>query len=254
MFLKPHANFLQKKFPKKNSLSNIFIFTLHFKVLFMEEQQSLETLKDIKRMMERSSRFISLSGLSGISAGVFALVGAWVSWPYVYGFKNLFIHPGAALYNNGAASYSAIFNTWLFWIAAATFVAALISAFIFTSIKSKRQGIPLWGPTAKRLMVQVAIPIIAGGIFLLRLIHFGTFGLIAPGCLIFYGLALVSASKYTLDEIKWLGYCELFLGIINLWFVGYGLYFWAVGFGILHIVYGWFMWWKYERNTVTDDK
>lgn len=111
----------------------------------------------------------------------------------------------------------------------------------------------MWGLSAQRLMAQVAIPIIAGGIFLLRLIHFGTFGLIAPGCLIFYGLALVNASKYTLDEIKWLGYCELLLGIINLWFVGDGLYFWAIGFGILHIVYGSFMWWKYERNTVGND-
>lgn len=216
----------------------------------MLEDNSLETLKDIKRMMERSSRFISLSGLSGISAGFFALLGAWISWPYVYGFKNLFIHPDGGLYRSGNISYFAIFNTWIFWIAVATFVAALISSFIFTSIKSKRQGIPLWGASAKRLMAQVAIPIIAGGVFLLRLIHFGTFGLIAPGCLIFYGLALVNASKYTLDEIKWLGYCELVLGIINLWLVGYGLYFWAFGFGILHIVYGGSMWWKYERSTV----
>ena len=209
-----------------------------------EQQQSLETLQDIKRMMERSSRFISLSGLSGISAGICALIGAWVAHPYVFGYKDFIIdknlpyHPGYAIF----------LNIWLFWIAAATFVSALISAFIFTWIKSKKEGIPIWGKTAKRLIINVSIPLIAGGIFLFKLIHYGTFGLIAPGCLIFYGLALINASKYTLDEIRYLGYCQILLGLVNLWFVGYGLYFWAVGFGILHIIYGTYMWVKYERG------
>lgn len=213
-----------------------------------EQKQSLETLQDIKRMMERSSRFISLSGLSGISAGICALIGAWFSVDYVYGRKDYIIDQDAAIAQVAANDYSIIFNITLFWIAAITFAAALISAFIFTWLKSKKEGIPLWGNTAKRLLINVSIPLIAGGIFLFKLIHFGTFGLVAPGCLIFYGLALINASKYTLGEIRYLGYCQLLLGIINLWFEGLGLYFWAAGFGVLHILYGIYMWWKYERN------
>lgn len=222
---------------------------MFFKVLFMNEsQQSLETLQDIKRMMERSSRFISLSGLSGISAGICALIGAWLAHPYVFGTKDYIINPAAAIVQASSGDYTIILNTWLFWIAAGTFCAALLSAFIFTWLKSKKEGIPVWGNTAKRLLINVSIPIIAGGIFLFKLIHYGTFGLIAPGCLIFYGLALINASKYTLNEIRFLGYLQIILGIINLWFVGYGLYFWAVGFGIFHIIYGIYMWMKYERN------
>ena len=213
-----------------------------------EQKQSLETLQDIKQMMERSSRFISLSGLSGISAGICALIGAWFSVDYVYGRKDYIIDQDAAIAQVAANDYSIIFNITLFWIAAITFAAALISAFIFTWLKSKKEGIPLWGNTAKRLLINVSIPLIAGGIFLFKLIHFGTFGLVAPGCLIFYGLALINASKYTLGEIRYLGYCQLLLGIINLWFEGLGLYFWAAGFGVLHILYGIYMWWKYERN------
>ena len=213
-----------------------------------EQKQSLETLQDIKRMMERSSRFISLSGLSGISAGICALIGAWFSVDYVYGRKDYIIDQDAAIAQVAANDYSIIFNITLFWIAAITFAAALISAFIFTWLKSKKEGIPLWGNTAKRLLINVSIPLIAGGIFLFKLIHFGTFGLVAPGCLIFYGLALINASKYTLGEIRYLGYCQLLLGIINLWYEGLGLYFWAAGFGVLHILYGIYMWWKYERN------
>ena len=213
-----------------------------------DQQQSIEDLQHIKKMMERSSRFISLSGLSGISAGVCALIGAWLAYPYVLGYKEYIIDVNAALAQAMAQDYSIILNTWLFWIAAGTFFAALISAFIFTWIKSKKEGIPLWGKTAKRLLINISIPLIAGAVFLFKLIHFGTFGLIAPGCLIFYGLALINASRYTLDEVRYLGYLQIILGIINLWFVGYGLYFWAIGFGIMHIIYGTYMWWKYERS------
>lgn len=213
-----------------------------------ETQQSLETLKDIKKMMERSSRFISLSGLSGISAGLCALLGAWLAAPYVFGSKDYIIDNNTAILQAAANDYTIILNTWLFWIAAGTFTAAMISAFVFTWIKSRKEGIPVWGTTAKRLLVNVSIPLIAGAVFLFKLIHYGTFGLIAPGCLIFYGLALINASKYTLNEIRYLGYLQILLGIINLWSVGYGLYFWAAGFGVLHIIYGAFMWWKYERN------
>ena len=213
-----------------------------------EQKQSLETLQDIKRMMERSSRFISLSGLSGISAGICALIGAWFSFDYVYGRKDYIIDRDTAIAQAAANDYSIIFNITLFWIAVFTFMAALVSAFVFTWLKSKREGIPLWGNSAKRLLVNVSIPLIAGGIFLFKLVHFGTYGLVAPGCLIFYGLALINASKYTLGEIRYLGYCQLILGVVNLWYEGLGLYFWAAGFGLLHIVYGIYMWQKYERN------
>ncbi len=212
------------------------------------QQQPLDDLHHIKQMMERSSRFISLSGLSGIGAGICALVGAWLAHPYVFGKKDHVMNRELVATLETAHDYSTMLNSWLFWIAAGTFLSALVSAFVFTWLKSKRQGIPVWGHSAKRLMINVFIPLMAGGVFLFKLIHFGTFGLVAPGCLIFYGLALMNASKYTLDEIRYLGYCQILLGLISLWFVGYGLYFWAAGFGLLHIVYGAYMWYKYERN------
>ena len=212
------------------------------------QQQSLEDLQHIKKMMERSSRFISLSGLSGISAGFCAIIGAWVAHPYVFGQKDFIINNDLAVAQAVTNDYSIILNTYLFWIATTTFIAAFLSAFFFTWLKSKKDGTPLWGNTAKRLMINVSIPLLVGGIFLFRMLHYGTFGLVAPGCLIFYGLALINASKYTLDEIRYLGYIQILLAVINLWFVGYGLYFWTMGFGVMHIAYGVYMWMKYERK------
>lgn len=219
-----------------------------FQSAFMNQNdQSLETLQEIKRMMERSSRFISLSGLSGISAGICALIGASVAYPYLMGDKDYVIDSRVAIAQAVSHDYTIILNTYLFWIAAVTFVAALTGAFIFTYIKSKKEGIPIWGKTAQRLLFNLAVPLCVGGIFIFKLMMFGTFGLVAPGCLIFYGLALMNASKYTLGEIKYLGYSEILLGLISLLFIGYGLYFWAAGFGIFHIIYGVYMWMKYER-------
>ncbi len=213
-----------------------------------EQQQSFEALQAIKTMMEKSSRFISLSGLSGISAGLCALIGAYIAMPYVYGQKDFMMSKAVFNIQLLGKDYSFIFNSYLFWIAAATFVAAFASAFIFTYLKSKNEHSPIWGTTAKKLMLNVSIPIVVGGIFLCRILEFGTFGLIAPGCLIFYGLGLLNASKYTLIEIRYLGIVQIVIGLINLWFVGYGLYFWAFGFGVMHILYGVYMWVKYERR------
>ena len=209
-------------------------------------QKLSNELHDIKKMMEQSSRFISLSGLSGIAAGVCALIGAWFANNSI-GRDELLLHQQSAD-NSDSILHGDFINSRILQIAFITFVAAFLSAFIFTYRRSKKTNVPIWGTTAKRLMINVSVPMTAGGIFLLALIENGVYDFIAPGCLIFYGLGVLNASKYTLHETRYLGYCEILLGLICLYFPSDGLYFWAAGFGILHIIYGVFMWLKYERN------
>lgn len=235
------------------------IFDSYFELqsTFMTEQnQSLAALQDIKNMMERSSRFISLSGLSGITAGICALVGAWFAGDIIYGRPDT---SGSARYMRGHdiaslaqpeahLSLMDYLGDPLLRIGIFTFIAAFILAFTFTYLRSKKTGVPMWGKASKRLFINVSIPLVVGGVYILKLMSIAAFGLIAPGCLIFYGLALVNASKYTLGEVRYLGYCQLALGLINILYVGYGLYFWALGFGVLHIIYGIAMWWRYERK------
>ena len=210
----------------------------------MEEQnqQSFETLKDIKRMMERSSRFISLSGLSGIAAGICALVGAWFAKQKLDDYHNTYDSKG---YTNLQFQQMKLD---LFIIAILVLVISLLSSFYFTWRKAKHNRLPVWDATSRRLMINMLIPLIAGGLFIMVFYQQNDWIYIAPACLIFYGLALVNASKYTLTDIRYLGFCEIVLGLISTQFTHYGLYFWAVGFGVLHIVYGFAMWWKYEKN------
>lgn len=208
-----------------------------------QNQQTLDTLQDIKRMMERSSRFISLSGLSGIAAGICALVGAWFARKEIEPYHNYF---------NGNDDFAGddfqSVKSRLLIIALTVLTAALVSAFYFTWRKARHNKLPVWDLTAKRLTINMLIPLVAGGLFILAMYQYNEWKFIAPACLIFYGLALVNASKYTLTDVKYLGLLQILLGLINTQFVAYGLYFWAAGFGVLHIIYGFVMWWKYEKG------
>jgi hypothetical protein len=202
-------------------------------------EQSMEAIQDIKRMMERSSRFISLSGWSGVSAGTCALIGAWLAVRRMAYYK-------AASFGAHVVCRECIVRDFMI-IAACVFGAAFITAFLFTYQRSKSNGIPIWGTSARRLMWNTVLPMAAGAFVIWRMLQEGHDLLIAPSCLIFYGLALVNGSKYTLGEVRYLGYAQIVLGIISLWVPGYGLVFWALGFGVFHIIYGVSMWWKYEK-------
>lgn len=200
----------------------------------------IKNLADIRSMMERSSRFISLSGLSGIFAGIAALLGAAAA--YVYTTQNF-----GNVENLGGLRTRTSEHLWFFMTDAfAVATIALCAGIYFTTRRAKKKGQKIWDSTTKRLLLNLSIPLITGGLFCLALLDYAPI-LIAPATLIFYGLALINASKYTLDDVRYLGYFEVAIGLVASFFAGYGLFFWALGFGVMHIVYGGLMYHKYER-------
>ena len=203
----------------------------------------LDALQDIRKMMQRSSRFISLSGLSGIAAGTWALIGAYLANDWMNDYYNEYKDYGSF---TGSSFQQLKWN--LFLLAASVFTLAIVSAFYFTWRRAGRDNIPMWDHSMKLLTINLLIPLVTGGLFILSMLQQKDWHFIAPACLIFYGLALVNGSKYTVTDIRYLGYFEIVLGLINTQFPRSGLYFWAFGFGILHIIYGFAMWWKYERK------
>jgi hypothetical protein len=126
---------------------------------------------------------------------------------------------------------------------------ALFFGIYFTTRKARKNGLKVWDHTAQRMVINLFIPLIAGGIFCLTLLYHHLIFLLAPATLIFYGLALINASKYTFNEIRVLGISEIILGLMAAFFIGYGLLFWAVGFGVLHIFYGLMMYYRYESRS-----
>tara|TARA_R110002020_G_scaffold435662_1_gene645843 strand:+ start:1381 stop:2022 length:642 start_codon:yes stop_codon:yes gene_type:complete len=211
----------------------------------MENEKYLRDLSEIKQMMNRSSRFISLSGLAGVFAGCYALVGAVIA-------KTL-LDQNPILNNEGYDTVLSNLNnvqilTQLIFVAVGVLILAVGTAIILTTRMAKRNNQKIWDTTSKRLIVNFFAPLTAGGIFCLVLLQYGLVGLVAPSMLIFYGLALIHASKYTFSDLKSLGYMNLVLGLISTQFIGYGLYFWAAGFGLFHILYGIWMYNRYERK------
>jgi hypothetical protein len=204
----------------------------------MNQQKYIEDLNEIKEMMNKSSKFISLSGLSGISAGVIALIGAYFAWTTVYS-------------KTGYQDFDRAFISWeqlilLLVIGFTTLILAVGFGIFFTRLKTKKTKQNIWDTQTKRLLINLFIPLLSGGAFCLLILLKGYVGLIAPLTLLFYGLALVNASKYTLTEVRSLGILEIILGLVATYFIGYGLIFWCIGFGVLHIVYGIIMEVKYR--------
>ena len=124
----------------------------------------------------------------------------------------------------------------------------MLTGAFFTWRKAQRDGLQIWDGTALRMAINLAIPLGTGAVFGLILLYHNLIGLIAPVCLIFYGLALINASKYTFNDIRFLGIIQIVLGLLSSVYVGYGLIFWALGFGVFHVIYGALMYFKYERN------
>ena len=211
-----------------------------------KNDQHLEALMDIRSMMEKSSRFISLSGLSGIGAGLIALIGAAVAYAYL-DTTPLRNYPGYYIVNGGYENWGIDYRLFFVLLGGAILLGALATGIFFTTRKARRNQQPIWGALTRRLLINLAIPLAVGGIFCIALFQQGIIGFIAPATLIFYGLSLLNASKYTLRDIRFLGLSEIGLGLIGLFNLGYGLDLWAFGFGILHIVYGAIMYYKYER-------
>jgi predicted lysophospholipase L1 biosynthesis ABC-type transport system permease subunit len=197
-------------------------------------------LASIRTIMERSAKFISLSGLSGVLAGIYALAGAVAAYFIVqYPVSPFQFRQYSATADN---------TLWkLILVAAIVLVASILTGLYLSNIKAKKHGLKLWSGASKKLMVNMLIPLVTGGLFIIIVLLTGHYGLAAPASMIFYGLALIQGSSNTFDEIRYLGFCEIVLGLICALYPGFGLLFWAVGFGILHIFYGAIMYNKYDK-------
>lgn len=222
----------------------ILYFTLSFKVLFMTEKP-IDQLTEIRNLMERSSKFISLSGLSGVSAGIIALAGAAFAF-FVLNYDDRYFDPEIYFTQSRNLTFPSTIIA-LMADAIVVLILAIGSALFFTLRKAKKLGEKVWNSISKRMLYNLFVPLFAGGSFSLALIYYGVIFLVAPTMLVFYGLSLINAGKYTLKEIHYLGICEISLGILGLVFIGYGLIFWSIGFGLLHIIYGIVMYYRYDR-------
>jgi hypothetical protein len=202
----------------------------------MEDKQYIEQLNDIRTIMDRSSRFLSLSGLSGVLAGVYAILGALAA-------KYVIDHRTSRWITLESREFR-----YIVLIAGSVILLSVVSAIVLSMQKARKRNEKAWNATSRRMLINFTIPLATGGIFGILLLKQEHYGLISPVTLIFYGLALVNTSKYTLETLRSLGILFIALGLFNTGFPGYGLYFWTIGFGCFHILYGTVMYIKFDRK------
>ena len=207
----------------------------------MDQHQITSDLKEIRSIMEKSSKCLTLSGISGILAGIYALVASWLAYQMINS------SPEIAYESFDSSIQSSIIQKLLF-LAIGTLCLAFITGIYFSYKRAQKIGSSIWNGASQRFLLNVMIPLIAGGIFIVALFLKGYIDLLAPACLIFYGMSLLNAGNYTFSDIRFLGIFEILVGIIALMYPGMGLLFWAIGFGVLHMIYGVIMYFKYERN------
>jgi hypothetical protein len=202
-----------------------------------------DDIKTIKKIMEESSRFLSLSGLSGLFAGMIAIAGGCVAQYGILKSRSFFINDMVTTLSDKELSSVKI------QIVADAFIVlsvALAGSFYFSFRKARDKGQKIWTPVSKRLLINLFIPLIAGFFFVIVLYFQNQWQLIVPAMLIFYGLALISAGKFTYSEVFYLGLAELITGFAAVFFPAITLLFWIIGFGALHIGYGLIMYRKYK--------
>lgn len=205
----------------------------------MSKETTQNELASIRKLMERSVTFVSLSGMSGILAGLYALIGAGFAYQQIYsgGVVRSLEYYGGRI---------PIFQN-LILIAALVLVASLLTGWWFSLRKAKKLGTSIWNTTSRRLLINLAIPLLVGGFFTLVLLYHAYFDMVGASVLIFYGLALLNASSNLFEEVRYLGFCELILGLLAAVFPAHALHFWTIGFGLMHILYGSLMYKKYDR-------
>jgi hypothetical protein len=210
----------------------------------METNDYLKDLKDIKEMMSKSSQTLSLSGLSGVLAGLYALAGAGYA-DYILSANEVTDYTesrGEITFPMDALSLQ------LIGLSAVIVLVSIVTGIVLSAKKAKKMGETLWNASSRRLLINFSIPLVTGGLLVLILLLKGYYELIAPMMLLFYGMGCVNASKYTFRDVRYLGITQIVLGLMAAYFKDSDLIFWALGFGVCHVLYGAMMYVKYDRN------
>ena len=203
-----------------------------------KHEEQLAAIQEMRDMMDQATRFKSISGLSGILAGIITFVCLYT----IYLVTGISPFESEALDRMWLSSSQALILCFI-----SLLIICIGIGFYLAMRNANLSGKSAWDNAAKRLAFSLAIPVFAGGIFSMLLARFGLIAIAAPATLLFYGMGLVSASKYTLDAVRTVGLLFVFLGLLATYFLAYGLLIWTLGFGLLHVIYGFIIYVKYER-------
>ncbi|MDR2233250.1 MAG: hypothetical protein LBE56_09025 [Tannerella sp.] len=214
----------------------------------MDNKEVLSTLSDIRNMMEKSSRILSLSGMSAVVVGVFAGLAAVVA--------HVILGGGSLAAWLPRFDYCPVCKVqMLVLLAGFLILVCMATAYLFARRKAKRKNQRFaFDLTARRLLWNFFMPLAAGGVLCVSFLWQQQYDLLSAIMLIFYGLALINLSNYTYSNTRYLGYAQLLLGLADSFVPGHSLLFWTAGFGLFHIVYGIYFYLKFDRQNTMNER
>jgi hypothetical protein len=201
-----------------------------------QEQDYLRDIAEVRSLMERSTRFLSLSGLAGVMAGIYALAGVFIVWKAI-GFEP----------TEDVVVAETFSMQHVVLVALGVLILSIGTALLLSSATARKRNESIWNPVAKRVAAHFGLPLITGGLLMLIFLSQDMTRLLIPSSLIFYGIALFSAGPFTFREIKTLGIIQIALGLFSAYAVEYSLLCWAAGFGIAHMIYGIYLHLRYKQ-------
>lgn len=212
----------------------------------MENKEALNTLNEIKDLMEKSSRFQSISGLSIVIVGLLASVVSAGAWLMLLPHSDISWLPttcNGILINSPFRTKIAVFSALLLLVIS----FSTVSFFSLHKMK-KQRGAVSFDSTLRRCLFHFCVPMVVGGLLCAAMLLQGHYGLTSTFMLVFYGLALINCSHYTSSSIAMLGYAQLVLGVVDCFAVSHAILLWWLGFGLMHILFGIYFIIKYDRR------
>src|SRR5215217_6818980 len=103
-----------------------------------EEQDYIRDITEMRSMMERSSKFLSLSGWAGIMAGIYALAGACIA------YKIFDFNPGEIVDSTVKSGSFPSRLLQVIFLAIIILILAVGTAIFFSYKKANRRGENFW--------------------------------------------------------------------------------------------------------------
>ena len=176
--------------------------------------RAMDNLRYIRETMERAGSFTAVSGWGVVTIGATALIAAWV------------------------ASRAAAPVTWLVvWVVEA--MLALAIGVVSVALKARAAGMPLLSGPGRKVALSLSPPLLAGAALTAVLFHGGLFALLPGMWLLLFGVGIVAAGSFSVRIVPVMGMSFMLLGMIAFLLPGsWGNALMALGFGGLHILFG----------------
>lgn len=183
-----------------------------------DAREAEENLRVIRALMERSTKYSTFSGVSGVVAGLASIVGCIVT-------RSLGPDP---------ARFPAAFL--VIWTA--VIIVAVGADFVLMKRRAARVGKHVISRLGKQMVMASAPGLGAGAVLTLYMLQHNMLGDIYPFWMLAYGIAVAATGLFSQREVSILGAAFLITGAATLFAPGIGLEMMAATFGGFHIVYG----------------